>query len=54
MPKKKIDKFQKFINENYEKIIEEAKKNTKYNDEGYAVISRDDPWFYEDDWNVPE
>lgn len=26
-------------------------QNTLRNDEGHAVISRDDPWFYEDVWD---
>jgi len=40
-----------YINENREKIYEEARKNTKYNENGEATISRDDEWFYEDCWD---
>ena len=27
------------------------KQNTKYNENGDAVISKDDEWFYEDVWD---
>lgn len=40
-----------FIKQNKEKIYEDAKNNTKYNSKGQAVISRDDPSFYEDEWD---
>ena len=28
-----------------------VRQNTLRNDEGHAVISRDDPWFYDDVWD---
>lgn len=33
------------------KIYELAEKNTVRNADGQTVISRDDPWFYEDEWD---
>jgi hypothetical protein len=40
-----------FINQNKEKIYDEARKNTKLNAQGRPTISRDDPWFYENEWD---
>ena len=40
-----------FIKQNKEKIYETARKNTKLNTEGRPVISKDDPWFCEDEWD---
>ena len=40
-----------FIKANREKIYALAEKNTKYNEDGHTVISRDDPWFYDDVWD---
>ena len=40
-----------FLKANREKINALAEKNTEYNEEGNAVISRDDPWFYDDVWD---
>ena len=42
--------FSEFIKANKQEIYSSAKKNTEYNDNGDAVISRDDSWFYEDEW----
>ena len=43
--------FAEFVKANREKIYALAEKNTKYNEDGDAVISRDDPWFYDDVWD---
>lgn len=43
--------FAEFVKANREKIYARAEANTKYNSKGHAVISRDDPWFYEDEWD---
>jgi hypothetical protein len=40
-----------FIKQNKEKIYETARKNTKLNSEGKPTISKDDDWFYEDEWD---
>ncbi|MFY8262960.1 hypothetical protein ACOT7R_08690 [Clostridium perfringens] len=34
-----------------EKATRIAKENTKYNDQGYAVISEDDEWREDNEWN---
>lgn len=34
-----------------EKVYEFAKNNTKYNNEGRAVISKDDEWLDETEWD---
>lgn len=31
-------------------LMDYARANTKYNENGDAVISRDDPWFDDDVW----
>ena len=36
---------------NRTKINALAEKNTEYNEKGDVVISRDDPWFYDDVWD---
>lgn len=40
-----------FINQNKEKIYKAARQNTKFNAQGKATISKDDPWFQEDAWD---
>lgn len=42
--------FDAFFKANKGKIMAYARANTKYNAEGQATISRDDPWFYDDVW----
>jgi len=44
-------RLKKYINENREKIYEEARRNTKYNENGEPTISRDDYDFDEDIWD---
>ena len=43
--------FAEFLAENHEAVYAHALATTKYNENGDAVISRDDPWFYEDEWD---
>ena len=43
--------FEEFVRANKQIIFELAEKNTVRNKNGDAVISRDDPWFYEDEWD---
>ena len=43
--------FAEFVKANREKIYALAEKNTKRNEAGHTVISRDDPWFYDDVWD---
>lgn len=46
-----VKNFAEFVRANKEKIYSQAEKNTKRNAQGHTVISRDDSWFYEDEWN---
>ena len=34
-----------------EKLFEIAKHRTKYNDKGQAVITKEDSWRFEDEWD---
>lgn len=43
--------FSDFVKSNKTKLYALARENTKYNENGDAVISRDDSWFYEDVWD---
>ena len=43
--------FEAFYQANKDKICALAEANTKRNAAGQTVISRDDPWFYEDEWD---
>lgn len=43
--------FNNFVKANREKIYSAAKRNTVYNSNGDATISRDDSWFYDDVWD---
>ena len=43
--------FDKFVEQNKSALFAFAEKNTKYNSAGRAVISKDDTWFYEDNWD---
>lgn len=44
--------FAEFVEKNRAKIYALAEKNTLRNQNGSTVISRDDPWFYEDEWDM--
>ena len=43
--------FEAFFQANKDKIDALAEANTKRNSAGQTVISRDDPWFHEDEWD---
>lgn len=43
--------FEEFVRANKDKLYELAEKNTVRNADGQTVISRDDPGFYEDEWD---
>lgn len=43
--------FDEFVKSNKEKLYSLARKNTIYNSNDDAVISRDDSWFYDDVWD---
>lgn len=36
---------------NMDRLYEIARKNTKYNSQGHAVISKDDEWIEETEWD---
>ena len=46
-----MSKFDKFMEKHGDKLYAKAKANTKYNKEGYAVISKDDEWVEETEWD---
>lgn len=43
--------FAEFVRNNKKAIYEFTEKNTPRNKNGDAVISKEDPWFYEDEWD---
>lgn len=43
--------FTKFVAKNKNLLFTFAKKNTAYNSKGQAVISKEDSWFNEDEWD---
>ena len=45
------EEFAKFIEANKEAIYADAESHTKRNAKGETVITRDDPWYYEDCWD---
>lgn len=40
-----------FIKQNKDKLYEEGRKNVKLNKNNKPTISRDDPWFNENEWD---
>lgn len=44
-------KLNNYIKRNKEKIYENARQNTAYNEKGQATISKNDSWFNEDVWD---
>ena len=44
-----MDDFDKFFEEHKKEIFAYARKNTKYNKEGYAVIPKGDEWLDEEE-----
>jgi hypothetical protein len=43
--------FTKLIKQNKEKAYRLAEQNTVHNSKGQAVISKDDPWVHEKEWD---
>jgi hypothetical protein len=43
--------FVKFIKQNKEKVYRLAEQNTVRNSKGQIVISKNDPWFHENEWD---
>ncbi|MDD4666095.1 MAG: hypothetical protein PHC81_06130 [Clostridia bacterium] len=43
--------FKDFLKQNKDLIYNLARKNTKLNLENKPMISKDDAWFYEDEWD---
>ena len=43
--------FAEFVKANKEFIYANAESNVKRNAKGEVVITRDDPWFYDDVWD---
>lgn len=46
-----LEKCKELLNTKIEKATRIAKENTKYNKQGYAVISKDDEWREDNEWN---
>ena len=44
--------FRDVLNQNRRNIEAVALRNTHVNEDGYATISKSDPWFYEDEWDT--
>ena len=49
-----MDDFDKFFKKHKKEIYYYAKKNTKYNKDGYAVIPKGDEWLDEEEDRVWE
>ena len=43
--------FDEFVSKNKAALFSVAEKNTKRDSQGRAVITSDDPWFKEDEWD---
>ncbi|MBR1728182.1 MAG: hypothetical protein IJ728_01460 [Selenomonadaceae bacterium] len=43
--------FDKFVSKNKATLFSLAEKNTKYDNHGRAVITSNDPWLKEDEWD---
>ena len=43
--------FTKFVKQNKEKAYRLAEQNTVRNSKGEIVISKNDPWYEEDEWD---
>ena len=46
-----MDNFKTFIEKNKEKIRKISENNTKRNENGLPVITRDDPWRKDTEWD---
>lgn len=42
--------FRDILEKNRDKLEVAAAKNSHCNENGFATISKDDPWYYEDEW----
>jgi hypothetical protein len=51
IPLPKEQSFSDFMKKNKEKIYETGRNNTKLNQDGLPTISKEDPWFKEDEWD---
>jgi hypothetical protein len=47
-----MSKFTDFVRDNKEKIYKIAEANTVRNKEGAPVITKDDPWRNESEWDA--
>lgn len=48
---KTMDNFKGFLEQNKDKIRKITDSNTKRNENGIPVISKDDPWRKEEEWD---
>ncbi|EOU2123940.1 hypothetical protein C4D51_07375 [Clostridium perfringens] len=46
-----LERGRELLNTKFDKVMRIAKENTKYNEQGYAVISKDDEWREDNEWN---
>jgi hypothetical protein len=46
-----MDDFKEFLEKNKEKISKIIESNTKRNENGIPVITKDDPWRQEKEWD---
>ena len=44
--------FTAFMKEHHGKAHALARKNTKYNEDGQAILTEDDPWADEEEWDA--
>ncbi|MBR1729771.1 MAG: hypothetical protein IJ728_09645 [Selenomonadaceae bacterium] len=49
-----MNNFEKFMSTHGEKLYDIAKKNTKYNSSGHAIISKTDEWLDEPEWQAKQ
>ena len=42
--------FTDYIKKNKEKVYRIAEQNTVRNSQGQVTITKNDPWYYEDEW----
>jgi hypothetical protein len=46
-----MDNFKEFLEKNKEKIYKITESNTKRNENGIPIITKDDPWRQEKEWD---
>ena len=44
--------LQEFINNNWDRIQEKLEAGVKRNAKGQVLLSRDDEWFQEEEWDI--